>query len=95
MTTTATVKPETHELSLADTCDRCGHTEDTDSSGFTHYGSISTAYVLVSLPSGNDLRFCGHHYREYELALVTQGAVVEADTRVCLQQGNRQQGEAS
>lgn len=84
---------DTRTLTLADTCDRCGYTEDTDSSGFTHYGAISTAYVLVSLPSGKDLQFCGHHYHVNELPLVSQGAVIAADTRASLIE-TRTQGDA-
>lgn len=95
MTLTAvTTTADARTLSIADVCDRCGYTEDTDSSGFTHHGPISQAHVLVSMPSGHDLKFCGHHYHVNELPLVAQGATVVADTRDSLKNDNRQQGDA-
>ncbi len=39
---------EQQELTVADRCDACG----------------AQAYVRVTLSSGNDLLFCGHHARE-------------------------------
>jgi hypothetical protein len=36
-----------NQLTKQDRCDRCG----------------SQAYVHVVLPSGNDLMFCGHHWK--------------------------------
>ena len=44
-------------LTLSDRCDSCG----------------AQAFVSVSFPTGSDLLFCGHHYRQHETALAAQG----------------------
>lgn len=38
------------KLTVADRCDRCG----------------AQAYVRVTLPSGGELMFCGHHAKAHE-----------------------------
>lgn len=43
-----------------DRCDRC----------------CATAVERVTLPSGGELLFCGHHARKYKLALELKAAVV-------------------
>lgn len=51
-------------MSALDRCDRCG----------------AQAYVHVTLPGGSDLRFCGHHGREFTPALQARGATVVDET---------------
>lgn len=68
------------ELSLADYCDRCGHSEDNRPNGEKFYHAVSQAFVAVRVSSGTVLKFCGHHYAKHETALVTSGAEV-LDTR--------------
>jgi hypothetical protein len=47
-------------LTLQDRCDSCG----------------AQAFVAVTMATGSDLLFCGHHYRKHETALAAQGVVV-------------------
>lgn len=59
--TTATMSPATAELARADRCDRCG----------------AQAFARATLPGdGGALLFCGHHFRQHELALVAAGAQI-------------------
>ena len=51
-------------LTIADRCDRCG----------------AAAAVRVTLPSGGELLFCGHHGREHTPKLAQISAVIQ-DTR--------------
>jgi hypothetical protein len=53
------------ELVKGDRCDSCG----------------AQAFVQVTMPSGFELLFCGHHYSKNEPGLGTQGAVVTIDER--------------
>ena len=53
-------------LQVKDRCDRCG----------------AQALVRVQMPSELLLDFCGHHYRQHELALMAQGADVIQATKV-------------
>lgn len=69
MTTATVTTPTTTELEPAavlalSRCDRCG----------------AAGKTLVTLPSGTDLVFCGHHTAQYETALAEQtpAAVFEA-----------------
>ena len=48
------------ELTAADRCDRCG----------------AQAYVRVVMPSGSDLLFCAHHWRDNSEALRTVAASI-------------------
>lgn len=48
------------ELTAADRCDRCG----------------AQAYVRVVMPSGADLLFCAHHWRDNSEALRTVAAMI-------------------
>lgn len=50
------------ELTRADRCDRCG----------------AAARVRVTLPSGAELLFCGHHASKHEAKLIELAAVLEA-----------------
>lgn len=50
----------TDQLTSQDRCDRCG----------------SRAYVLVVLPSGNDLMFCGHHWAINEAGVLAVSDVL-------------------
>jgi hypothetical protein len=79
-TPTVTVTEPT-PLTLADTCDACGYSEDTDRAGTVRQSAIARAYVRYVMPDGKDLILCGHHAREYELALVSSGATVTSDQR--------------
>lgn len=45
-------------LTLMDRCDSCA----------------AQAFVAVTMTSGSELLFCGHHYRQHETALAAQGA---------------------
>jgi hypothetical protein len=58
VTTLATTAPV--ELTRADRCDSCG----------------AQAFVRATIPAadGLSLLFCGHHFRDHELALVSAGA---------------------
>lgn len=47
-------------LTLSDRCDSCA----------------AQAFVAVTLNSGSELLFCGHHYRKHEAALIAQGVTV-------------------
>jgi hypothetical protein len=51
----------TRKLTKQDRCDRCS----------------AAAQHIVTLPSGFELTFCGHHYRANEESLKSQGAVVD------------------
>lgn len=51
-------------LTAIDRCDRCG----------------AQAYVRVSLLSGGELLFCGHHFAEYGPALKAASAHVHDET---------------
>lgn len=51
------------KLTAADRCDRCG----------------AQAYVHVELPSGLELLFCAHHFREHE-SKVPEGSRVRDET---------------
>ena len=51
-------------LTAADRCDRCG----------------AQAYVRVTLPSGGELFFCGHHGRVYETKLREVSVDYQDDT---------------
>ncbi len=51
-------------LNLMDRCDRCG----------------SRAYVRATLPSGQDLLFCGHHGNEHRASLLVAGAALQDET---------------
>ncbi|HEX8495708.1 MAG TPA: hypothetical protein VF661_00825 [Actinomycetales bacterium] len=63
---TTTVRPGARALSRThDRCDACG----------------AQALVLVTMRSGSDLLFCGHHYRGNEVGLAAAGATVAADER--------------
>jgi hypothetical protein len=59
-TTLATTAPA--ELTRADRCDSCG----------------AQAFVRATIPAtdGLSLLFCGHHFRDLELALVSAGATI-------------------
>lgn len=57
---TAATLTTTADLTRADRCDRCG----------------AQAFVRAVLPGVGDLLFCGHHYRDHELGLISAGAVV-------------------
>jgi hypothetical protein len=56
------------ELVKGDRCDSCG----------------AQAFVQVTMPSGFELLFCGHHFSRSEMALGTQGAVVTIDERATI-----------
>lgn len=63
VTTLATTTPtELTALTRADRCDSCG----------------AQAFVRATIPAadGLPLLFCGHHFRDNELALVAAGATV-------------------
>lgn len=84
MTVTATPTApvtETIALTLADTCDQCGYSTDTDRAGHTRYSAISQAYVRVTFPNGHDLLLCGHHYAANELPLATVAGITVTDQR--------------
>jgi hypothetical protein len=49
------------ELTAADRCDRCG----------------AQAYVRATLPSGSDLLFCAHHWRDNSDALRAAAAEIQ------------------
>ena len=51
------------ELTAADRCDRCG----------------AQAYVRVVMPSGSDLLFCAHHWRDNSRALRSVAASIQDD----------------
>lgn len=78
MTTPTDTQPvaETIKLSLSDTCDACGHSEDTSPRGVKSYSAISQAFVRVTFPNGHVLDFCGHCYSVNELTLATHGVTV-------------------
>lgn len=48
-------------------CDRCG---------YSNGEPVAQAFVVVSIPSGGDLRFCGHHYAELADDLVAKLGIV-------------------
>lgn len=48
-------------LNAADRCDRCG----------------AQAYIRVTMPSGGELLFCGHHGRAHETKLRAMSAEFE------------------
>lgn len=52
-------------LTALDRCDRCG----------------AQAYVLILMPSGFDLLFCGHHAKEHGDALLAKGGSTIIDER--------------
>lgn len=62
------VKPTA--VTHADGCDRCGYSNEGKGS------RISEPFVQVTLPSGKDLLFCGHHAKAYEPVLAKTGAKV-------------------
>ncbi|WP_149204622.1 DUF7455 domain-containing protein [Actinotalea subterranea] len=64
-TTLATTTPA--ELTRADRCDSCG----------------AQAYVRATIHTadGLSLLFCGHHFRDHELALLTSGATIHDERR--------------
>ena len=51
-------------LTAADRCDRCG----------------AQAYVRVTLDTGGELMFCGHHYAELRPALEARSASIQDET---------------
>ena len=51
-------------LTAIDRCDRCG----------------AQAYVRVALPTGGELLFCGHHFRDHETPLREAGAAIFDET---------------
>lgn len=54
-------------LTALDRCDRCG----------------AQAYVRVTLATGGDLLFCGHHFRAHEDKLrITAAAVIDETDRL-------------
>ena len=53
-------------LTAEDRCDRCG----------------AQAYVQVELFKGSELLFCGHHAREYDLALREVAIVIHDETKL-------------
>ena len=61
---TTALAPNTEALTAADRCDRCG----------------AQAYVRVTLASGGELVFCGHHAAEFRDALEATGAVFHDET---------------
>jgi len=59
------------ELVAVDVCDRCG----------------AQAYVLVTLPSGSELLYCIHHFREADTAkLAKLGATLNDQSRKLLEE---------
>ena len=52
-------------MTAADRCDRCG----------------AQAYMRVTLPSGGELLFCGHHGREHKNALREVARDIQDETR--------------
>jgi hypothetical protein len=79
-------------LKSTDACDPCGFSnlteaEDKGISQRTYQLDapyVAQARVRATFPSGNDLLFCGHCYREHEAALLEAGATIqdERDTLV-------------
>jgi len=55
------VQPSHPALTAADRCDACS----------------AAAYVRAHLTTGQDLQFCGHHWRESEQALLPMIASVQ------------------
>ena len=68
MSTSPLTRPELAEpvvlLDATHRCDRCG----------------ARAHVVVELPTGGDLLFCGHHFTRHQEALEGRAAVI-VDTR--------------
>ena len=56
-------------LTAEDRCDRCG----------------AQAYVQVELYQGAELLFCGHHAREYDLALREVAIIIHDETSLLLE----------
>ena len=52
-------------MTAEDRCDRCG----------------AQAYMRVTLPSGGELLFCGHHGREHKNALREVARDIQDETR--------------
>lgn len=52
-------------LTAADRCDRCG----------------AQAYIRVTLPSGGELLFCGHHGHAHETKLRQMSVAFQDDSR--------------
>lgn len=73
--TKAETPAKKYTLNSTHRCDRCG----------------AQAYVKVTLTSGLDLLFCGHHYSRVTATLSPLVDTV-MDERDRLQEGNRQQG---
>jgi hypothetical protein len=63
-----TAAAPTRELTRGDRCDSCG----------------AEAFVLVSMASGFELLFCGHHFAKNEAGLAAQGAAVTLDNRATI-----------
>jgi hypothetical protein len=74
MSTSPVTRPEfTEPIALLDAthrCDRCG----------------ARAHVVVELPTGGDLLFCGHHFTRHQEALVATDAWI-VDTREITRSG--------
>lgn len=71
-TTLATTTPV--ELTRADRCDSCG----------------AQAFVRAAIPAadGLSLLFCGHHFRDHELALVSAGATIRDERHLIDEQAS-------
>lgn len=74
------------ELTLHDSCDRCGVSALQQESAWQpgEFGDavrIAQAKVLVILKDGSELLFCKHHFEDHELALLTLPDIQIVDHR--------------
>ena len=71
--------PTVARLTLADRCDAPAVVGGPN--GRTDRGACGAqGFLRAVLPSGNDLVFCAHHGREYEVALAAAGATIRDET---------------
>jgi hypothetical protein len=76
-TVTAKAADKPVEVTLHDTCDRCGsEMYESDITGNIVHIGRAQAFVGVRMPGGSKLKFCGHHFTKLEAGLRAAGGVV-------------------